>query len=109
MTTPEPTADAPAVLPYEPVADRPGTAAGWAVALLFFPYGPFVYLAKLRALSTGRAVAFVAVSLAVNLGVVSVLIDTTAEPEQRWPVLTLAGADVGRVQLRVRPHALRHR
>jgi fucose 4-O-acetylase-like acetyltransferase len=71
------------------VAKSPGSTVGWVVAFLFFPYGPFIYLARLKVVGVWFAVALAVISAAINFGMVSVLANTNDESWQHWLVLLL--------------------
>jgi hypothetical protein len=66
-----------------------GSPIIWFLAFLFFPYGPFLYLARLRAMSWTLAIFFVLASLVVIDGTVSVLIKARGQSLEMWLVLVL--------------------
>jgi glucan phosphoethanolaminetransferase (alkaline phosphatase superfamily) len=68
-----------------------GTTAGWIIAFLLFPYGPFIYLAKLKVITKGFA-CFAVLASAVVHSMVSVLVKTNGSPWQHWLVLLMGVA-----------------
>jgi hypothetical protein len=88
----------PGSMPQAPVTFAPAASlrkssrVGWVLAFLFFPYGPFVYLAWLRVVSVMLTFFFLVVSAIVHIGLVSVLAKTNHEAWQGWVNLLLAGA-----------------
>ena len=69
-----------------------GDALGWILSFLFFPYGPFVYLAVLRAISAPLAGGLLLATLAIRAGLVTALALTNSQAWQPWLVLLLYSA-----------------
>ena len=66
-----------------------GSKAGWIISFVLFPYGPFVYLAKLKVVTMTFAVTSVIASAIIHPGMVSVLAKTNDEVWQHWLVLLM--------------------
>ena len=93
MTREAPQGDAsgPVNLDYAVRAPR-GTLVGWLIAYVLFPYGPFVYLAVLRAISLPVMAGLLVAAAIVHVGLVGLLALTNAKPWQPWlSVVLLAG------------------
>jgi hypothetical protein len=77
--------------------ENPGTAeaqltestTGWTISFLLFPYGPFIYMAKLKVITKGFACIVVLASVVLQVGMVSVLAKTNEQPWQHWLVLLM--------------------
>jgi hypothetical protein len=66
-----------------------GSTTGWIISFLLFPYGPFIYLARLKVITQGFACIAVLASAVVHVGMVSVLAKTNQQPWQHWLVLLM--------------------
>lgn len=77
LPPPTPYAEEPPPLPVA----TPGSSTLWLIAFLFFPFGTIIYMAVLRVVSFAMAVFLLFVSIAVTLGLASIMAQTHNE---RW-------------------------
>jgi hypothetical protein len=69
-----------------------GSTLGWIVSLVLFPYGPTVYLARLKAIPWGHAVFLLLACVLLHVGLGTVLAKTNEDRSlQPWLVLILGG------------------
>lgn len=69
-----------------------GSLIGWVVAYVFFPWGPFVYMAWLRAMSWRSAAFFAMVSACTHWAMIWTLSKTNSVSWQPWLGLVLGAS-----------------
>ena len=66
-----------------------GSTGWWILSFLLFPYGPFLYLARLKVITWWFAGFSIFLTVVVSIGTATVLGRTNEEPWQQWVVLLL--------------------